>query len=764
MTLPQPIAVAAAISGGTPADVREWIRVDIEGSPSVYRPGYAVLVEPLSQDGRTQDLVSQVRDVLVHQLRLNAQFPPDVALVRAFAHANSVLQDDKRHRPGDRVQIGATAVVMQDHQATIAHLPPGQLILVQDHLIYGLPELDSYLPHWAGPKETTAPAEPLGYGVTPAPVLVQTELMPGDAIILCDSATARVIATADQETALPVNQFRGRNPDLVLDAIRDQVSTAGEPYSAAVVISFPPNEVASEIETFADVARNAREQMRHVRAATRTVIPAMPERLQRAKRPEPQPAQADENAFVPPPKPKISLQERLIRLSEGRPAGEGATWQPRRLEAAFGAPGAHGVRRHRRISSQGPAVRSAVPRAPFITSPMFIGIALSAVFLLGMLIWNQRELFLPDESTWSPMIAQVDQRLSVVNGMTDQAAIFTELDNAQKDLDAAAALGAPDSEVDQRQLAITLERDEVSNVIRVGGVRKLGNLPDELRDGETSAYMTAGGMFLVNGDLYRLNPETAEIAMMLEEGREIEGMRVGNLYGVAYDGLMLAVTDGRAVFFASNTDGAIWQAMEMEEINNQGPYPPGPIAAFNQSVYLLVSDWRNIYVFPTDANEQVVAPIDWVSVGDRINMNIAVDITIDGNIYVLLEDGQVVTLRSGLEINRFDLPNFDPEKERAVALVSGPATGYIYMAVVDKDGNGRVIATDREGGHVVELHLPIDWSNAGSGHQAPFAGLQDVVVDEQAGRLYLINGDAVWSLDYSLPPLPSATPEAVATP
>ena len=769
MTLPQPTAVAAAVSGGTPTDVREWIVVDIVGSPSAHRRGYAVFTEPLTADGRSRELARQVREVVLHELRLHPRQPADAALSRAFGVANSIVFDDVRHTGGISCHIGATAVVFEGHTATIAHVPPGQIVLVQDHLVYGVPDLDSRLPHWA-PVPDPAPApEPLGFDSWTAPLLVQTELMPGDAVVICNDATATVLAHTGfdlVQTGMNLRRFHGQDPDQILDTIRAAAVEAGESYVAIAVISFPPNPNASEIETLADVARNAREQMRHTRAAVRSIVPSRPTMpaIHRSPAPaETDQVEAEEALALEMPKPRISFQERIIRITEGRPTDGRSTWQPRRLEAQFGAPGAHGVRRHRKISSSGKGIswKSGVPRAPFVSSPVFIGIALVAVFLLGMLVWNQRDVFLPDESVYVPVLAQVDQRLAVVNGTDDATVIRNELDAAERDLDRARELGAPGDLVSQREAVITQERDEVNSVYRVGGVRRIGSLPEELREENTSAFMTTGGIFLANGNLYRLDPDSAQMQMMLEEGREIEGIRVGAIFGVAYDGNFLVVTDGRALFFASSTDGAIWQAMTMEEINNGGPWPSGAIAAFNENMYLLVPDYRNIYVFATDANVQAVAPADWVSVGDRINLNIAIDMTIDGNIYVLLEDGQVITYRSGLEMDRFELPGFDIEKDVPKAIISGPATGYLYIAVEDENGDGRVIASDRQGENVVVLQLPVDFDTGGADVQAPFENLQDIVVDEESGTLYLINGDAVWSFTYTLPVLPNAaTPEA----
>ncbi len=769
MTLPQPTAVAAAISGGTPTDVREWIVVDIVGSPSAHRRGYAVFTEPLNGDGRSRELARQVREVLLHELRLHPRQPADAALSRAFAIANSIVFDDARLSGDTARHIGASAIVFEDHTATIAHVPPGQVVLVQDQLVYSVPELDSRLPHWAPLPDPAPVPEPLGFDSWTAPLLVQTELLPGDAIVICNDATAAVLARIGFDlmpTGMNMRRFHGQDPDQILDTIRAAAVDAGEPFAAVAVISFPPNPTASEIETLADVARSAREQMRHTRAAVRSIVPARPT-MPAIRKSQPVDANDEETTIEAVeseiPKPRISFQERIIRITEGRPTDGRATWQPRRIEAQFGAPGAHGVRRHRKVSSAagGFSWKSGVPRAPFLSSPAFIGIALLAVFLLGMLVWNQREVFMPDESVYVPVLAQVDQRLAVVDGTDDPAVIRSELDAAERDLDRARELGAPGDLVSQRAAVITQERDDVNNVYRVGSVRRIGSLPEELSGEGTSAFMTTGGIFLANGNLYRLDPDSAQMQMMLEAGREIEGIRVGSIFGVAYDGNFLVVTDGRALFFASSTDGAIWQAMTMEEINNGGPWPPGAIAAFNQNMYLLVPGYRNIYVFSTDANVQAVAPADWVSVGDRINLNIAIDMTIDGNIYVLLEDGQVITYRSGLEMDRFDLPGFDLDNDVPKAIISGAATGYLYIAVEDKDGNGRVIASDRQGENVVVLELPVDFDTGDADVQAPFENLQDIVVDEETGTLYLINGDAVWSFTYTLPVLPNAaTPEA----
>ena len=151
MTLSAPTAVAFAMSGGSPTDVREWVTIDLAGQPSSHRPGYAVMTESLMQSGRGEEIARHARALLVQELRRHHRQPADAALARAFAVTNNVIFEEGRFRGGAGQQflIGATAIVFEEHRATIAHVPPGQMALAQDGLFYSLPELGSWLPHFA---------------------------------------------------------------------------------------------------------------------------------------------------------------------------------------------------------------------------------------------------------------------------------------------------------------------------------------------------------------------------------------------------------------------------------------------------------------------------------------------------------------------------------------------------------------------------------------------------------------------------------------
>jgi hypothetical protein len=768
MTLPAPTAVAFAISGGSPVDVREWITVDLPGPPTVHRRGFAVMTESVSSSGRGQELARQARELIMHELRTHQRQPADAALARAFGIANTLIYDEGRFHGGFGQQflIGATAIVFEEHVATIAHVPPGQLILAQDGVVYSVPEMESRLPRWAAAPDDAPTPEPFGFASWTAPLLVRTQVMSGDTLVLCSSAVGQ--AMAEEQTDLgddrvAIRQFHARDPDKVLDIIRDVVLEREEPYAVVGVIGFPPNPTGAEIETFADIGRNAREQWRHAKAAMASVMPARrrPERpIAPDERPEDGVVMLNQRRRWT----RERLQERIARITEGRPEEEINLWRQPSEVQQLGAPGAHGVSRYRTptLDAGRPGWRNALPRMPAAQSRILLLMLVLFLIVGAGVLWTERDRFMPAEEDYLSTLAEVDQRLLAVADMDDEAIIERELTLAEEDLEQAQSAGAPDDVLAPRRAQITLERDELEQVIRVSDVTRIGGLPEDLQNSGTRAFNTPGGIFLANGDLYRLRPETAEMQLMLQQGQDVEGRTVEHLYGVAWDGEFLVTTDGRSLFFAGSTDGASWQAMEMQEINQQGPWPDGPISAFGQSMYLLVADYRNVYRFDMNADEGSVAARDWVLQGDRVNFNLAVDLTIDGNIYVLLSDGRVLTMNRGAQVASIDIPDIDLETEEPLAIVGGPMTGYIYIAVVDNQGHGRVIAMDREGGHVSQLALPIGFSTGDVDVLPPFDDLQDIAVDEETGTLYLINGDAVWTARYALPPLaaPGATPEA----
>jgi hypothetical protein len=426
----------------------------------------------------------------------------------------------------------------------------------------------------------------------------------------------------------------------------------------------------------------------------------------------------------------------------------------------FGLPRTHGVQMHRNVSVDRGDSRwqPLLPRIP-LAGPLLIVLLVGLITVVSFGVWSMRADAPETGIAYLESLSRVDQQILAAEASTTEEETRQALDLAQEALEDATEEGAPGNELEPRRLAIIDARDNIDNVIRLDNLVRMGTLPDELQGGGTRAQLTGSGLFLVNGGLYQIRTDQRQIVAILEEGEITSDVQVGPLFGIAVDVLGLHVTDGTHVF-TLRTDGS-WVPVELEEINNLGPWSPGPVGAFGGSIYLLAPEYRNIYRFDTESDDGLAEPIDWVLSSVRPDLVRAVDMTIDRNIFVLLDNrispDEVLTYIQGDLATRTRVPYLNPETSRPIAVLLGPATQFLYVAAED-DAGGAVVVFDLEAEAAWQLRLPADFSVDDAGVASPFEGLQDVALDEYSGTLYLVNDDAVWTAQYQLPVDPQGTP------
>jgi len=782
MTLSPATSVGFAVAGGAPSDVRQWIVVDLAGYPGSGRRGYAVATEPLVRSWQGIELASQAREIIVTELRRLRHLPVDEALGRSFAAANGIVFARNRDRAvtglDEAPLIGATAIIFEDQTATIAHLPPGQMILVEDGLVYMVPEFASWFPDYQQPRDASTQAEPLGYASWTAPTMAQTELRAGDTIVLCTAEAGRAYAegiAASGHSPDDLAWIHHRDPDRVLESLKDVVIAGGLTNAAAAVISFPPLPNSAQIQTIGDVVQRGRDSWRHGKAILRQLRPARGG------------AQvADMTAQAPPP-PSVADVERttVVRRRRERPVvsrgkqrvqqffepgpDRKAGWRRPAGSAEYGVPGAHGVDVYRGQTHYmgDPSWRHNLPRLPIIGSawiwPLF---ALIVASLVVGAFWVREELLAPDIDVQATL-GSIDRQIVQARDADTDEETAAELEDAQQEIDRARANGVSDEELDRRQQVVTEMLDEATNVVRVSDVRRIGTLPEEFGDARVQGVYTPAGVFFVAGSLYQYRPNqpetTPELVTILSEGDTVDGTTVGTLWGLAFDVKGLYVTDGEAVFMLP-VESQEWKAVRLGRINNQ-EWKPGPIAAFDGSIYLLEAEYRQIYRFAIAETETQAEPRDWLLTGARDRMSEATDIAIESSIYVLLSDGTVMEMYQG-DPKKKIVPPYVGE-DMAEALVGRGNMGYLYEAVsVEDSDEGRIVAFDIEGRNAVQLKLPVGFTTGDANVREPFDGVQDVIVDESTGTIYIINADGIWTARYSLPELPEAQQpdEPTATP
>jgi len=790
MTLSPALTVALAVDRGVPADVRSWVSVDLAEYFTAGRRGFLIATESLNATSDGEELARQTRAVIMAELRRQYLLPAERALGRAFAAGNAFVLEQLRDAivPDGSYpdRVGVTAVVIDGHIATIGFVPPGQAILIEDGLVYAVPPIESWYTDFADPNSDDPPPEPLGFGTRVAPVIAQTDLRAGDTIILCSTSMSR--AFADEMDAAGVSSsglafLHGRDPDKILDVFRDLIVNEEIARGAVTVLGFAPRASGTQVRTLGDVGRRAKDTWRRTKSELgrvrphRETTPEIPPEVAPMAvtvAPEDDPlalpdVDRDATSTATSPSRRAALRTRSLQLAERLVERRQTTWEPPTHIRQFGVPGAHGVQGYRGLASETgeEGWRNRLPRIP-VPGPVvwaFFCLLLIAVIVGGAFA---RERWFSSEQDYHDDLTAVDRSIVEARSLTDEDEIDDAYQQAQRDLELAEASGAPKDAVEPRQQAITSGLDEIHDVIRMDGVTRIGGLPSDLQSGTTRVVRTPGGIFLVSGSLYLLQADQKQIDKVVDSGTEIvAGSQVGNLYGIAYDATGLYITDGAYVYVYTSADNE-WRAVKLGEINNQGPWPAGSVGTFDGNLYILEAEYRNIYQFNTEleAGSTTADAIDWVATSARLNLDDAVDMAIDGNIYVLLNDGTVVKYRQG------NIDATDPivmtehltlaDGESVKSIVTGPATGYLYVAITDGK-NGRIVAFNPTTGDGYQLELPAGFSTDGVGVKAPFQDLQTIAIDEDAGTVYIVNGDAIWSARYSLPS--DATPGTpVATP
>ncbi len=773
MTLPPPLAIGFAVAGGVPIDAQAWVTIELDDYVERRSRGILVVTEPVEQDGQSLEMARVVRELIVSELQAMRDLPPDEAIGRAFAAANGMLFDEGMSSPtrgyDRKILVGAMAMLLDGHRCTVGHVPPGQIVLIEDGLAYAVPDLATWLPDFTLPPDAPAPPEPLGYTSWTAPILAETQLSDGDVVVVASSSLAEAMALDLADTGMQVQDlagYHGRSPDSALDLFKGYLIADRIEDGAAIVVGFPPRPGSFGVVTMDDVRWRLRERRRRARAQVRGLLPhrvrsiastlparakdvipgnAMPEAVDGSHAAG---SQGEES-------PTTSTSRWLGRVSRRRGAD---TWSEPTIVQTYGVPMTHGVQVHRSVSTDRgePTWRSMLPRIP-LAGPLVVVLLVTLVATLVFGIWSQLQEDSPPAVAYTALLSQADQNILLADDASDPVAVRQALDLAQASLDAAAGEGAPEDELRPRQSAITAQRDVVDNVIRVDNLTRIGTLPEELQGDGTSAELTPSGLFLVNGGLYQIRTDERQVIPILEPGEDAGGVEVRDLYGVALDTTGLHVTDGYTAFTLESDSS--WSPVKLGEINELGRWEPGPVGAFGGNIYILQAEYRNIYQFDTEA-EGVAEPRDWVLASVRPDLIRAVDMAISRNIYVLIDnnvsiDEVFVYARGDLD-SRHEIPYAADTTPTAVLI--GPATQLVYVAVQDESGNGAVIVFDPISGEGWQLRLPADISVGDADVAPPFEGLQDIAIDEDTGTLYLVNEDAVWTAQYQLPVDTEGTP------
>ena len=302
---------------------------------------------------------------------------------------------------------------------------------------------------------------------------------------------------------------------------------------------------------------------------------------------------------------------------------------------------------------------------------------------------------------------------------------------------------------DLQQMRVQAEAE----VDRIDGVRRLGQA---FKLYEYSEPASAPSRVIVAGlDVYVLDRGTGRVyhhalnelrtaprnpdaeQVLIQQGQSVEGQTVGSPIDIAWmqgggerQAGALVILDGNGLLVEYDP---AWEQLSSQLVGGQdGWRAPVALSTYDSNLYVL--DPMANQIFRYSSQRYTNAPDRWIKQSDA-DLTKAVDLAIDGSIYVVHSDGRIQKYFGG-ETVAFTQTRIPRPLAHADALYFDVEEVVKYMYVVDASDE-RILQLDREGSFILQFQPALD-------QEGSFRQLAGVFVDETGGKLYYVAAGALY--------------------
>lgn len=287
--------------------------------------------------------------------------------------------------------------------------------------------------------------------------------------------------------------------------------------------------------------------------------------------------------------------------------------------------------------------------------------------------------------------------------------------------------------------------DALAGIIRLGGVQPVANLPGAPGD-DRRLVAAAGVPYVLDAGLDQVDRVVGGVAEpVLRKGQPVGSAVVGALVDLFWLPPAGNGPEGRVV--AMDAAGALWSVGGASAAAVPRAALPGWIgvdqaAGFDGRLYALDRSTGQVYRYAPDAAGGFSADGQpWLDPAQ--NLAGALDVALDGALYVLDRDGRIAKYAGGSAV-RFAIEGLDPPLSDARAVYASATAGRLLVA--DR-GHGRIVALSPEGRFVAQLLRPAQ-PLADPPDTGRFADLHDVWWDEPNQMLYVAAGVTLYAAPY----------------
>jgi len=361
-------------------------------------------------------------------------------------------------------------------------------------------------------------------------------------------------------------------------------------------------------------------------------------------------------------------------------------------------------------------------------------LVVGGVGLWGANQWRARKA---QEALFQDIMTQAEERLRQALAVTDPSAAREFLAATQNLLEEAREMKPEHPDIEGLESKVLERQDELDHVTRLA-LRQPLEFPEAKSEPlrvvaqENDLYILDGGV----DRLYRYRwseaartlqtpPEGAILIDSKEQGELLDiawlepggGRERGTLLILKSDGL-LEYDPLKGLSSLAVVESASWQE-------------PRRAGGFEGNFYLLDAGAKRILKYLPTGRDYNSAPLHYIV---EVEFESAVDMAIDGDIYVLLANGVIMKFTAG-ERQPFVVEGLEGGFLTPQAIFTNPETDHIYVVE-----GGRIMELTKEGRFVQQMRPSREEEEA-------FQELTAVFVDEEKGRLFILSGKRLYLAD-----------------
>jgi len=229
-----------------------------------------------------------------------------------------------------------------------------------------------------------------------------------------------------------------------------------------------------------------------------------------------------------------------------------------------------------------------------------------------------------------------------------------------------------------------------------------------------------------------------ETFMMVSQGQTVDDITVNNIQGMTW--MPVGGSRQTSDLVILNSGGLLeyhpnWGVAGSILASQDALVSPVAVSSFFGNFYVLDPAGNQLLRYLPTSDGYSALPESYFPADQTVDLSGAVDIAIDGAVYLLYRDGRIIKYLSGQPVD-FSVTGLDQPFNNPVAIHTAPNEEVQFIYVADA-GNQRIVQLNKDGSFVRQF-------KPRQGEAVSFASLQDIYVDEISGRLYVLDSNTLY--------------------